>query len=117
MTVIASQTWVVTDSAPVRVQPADLHKFDGKGLKVIDLKRGGDGKPGILHDTDGKIAVYLSLGRGRLVFDHGLTVQFRQLHDAIAGNELDEMAVDPAGKFGHQVLFLWLVFCVTDDTG
>ena len=60
-TVIASQTWVVTDSAPVRVQPADLHKFDGEGLKVINLERGGDGKPGILHHPGGKIPVYRCL--------------------------------------------------------
>jgi hypothetical protein len=51
MTVIASWTAVVTESAPVRVQPSDLDVFKSKGFKVIHLEGGRDIEPCIPEYT------------------------------------------------------------------
>src|SRR4030042_5928681 len=115
--VIASLTWVVTDRAPVSVHPPDLDKFNCEGFKVINFKRGGDGKPGVFHNTGCQGPVLVSLSGVRIVLEPGFPVEFCKLHHAVAGDILDEGAVHPECKFPDKLLLPGLVLGITDHSG
>src|SRR5512139_2942176 len=117
MMLTASRTWVVTESAPVRVQPPDLDVGAGKGLKVIDLERGWDSQARVLHDPGCKRTVAGRLGTSRFVLDDGLPVQLGELHHPVAGDEFHQHTVHPPGKLGDQVLLLRLALGIADDAG
>jgi len=116
MTVMASWTDVVTESAPVRVHPSVRDEIICQILELCDLKRFGNIEPPVLDDVSGKEAVCLCLVRPGKILDDGHAVELSTLNDRVPWNKLDKSASYPFRKGGDQLLLIGEVLGIADHS-